>query len=115
MAQYTVHIGADLSEYGTVDVEAESPEEASRKAWGQRYDVPLNPEWNPRNHRIVGIGTQSPHKSWDWDPLESEHDAKTEGREMVPPPSITVTIKPSGDIEIDGAGPDVRIVDERKR
>ena len=28
-------------------------------------------------------------------------------------PSITITIKPTGDIEIDGAGEDVRIVDER--
>lgn len=41
----------------------------------------------------------------------------TEEPPPAPPatPSITVTIKPNGDIEIDGAGPDVRIVDERKR
>ncbi len=40
-------------------------------------------------------------------------EAKTEGYPAPRKPSITVTIKPSGDIEIDGAGPDVRIVDER--
>ena len=84
-----------------IDVDAETPEKAAALA----LEIQQDPNSTARFFELRNPEGKNFGVWIDPEPTDSPPESKG--------PPITVTIKPNGDIEIDGAGPDVRIVDER--
>ena len=79
MKTYIVQVACSVEEYGEIEVEAESLEEAIAEARETIYDAEMEPDWSSANdHRI--IRAQSGDKSEIYD-----GDRKSDGGALTHP------------------------------